>query len=219
MRWARALLLMMTPLISGCGPSVVYRTIAGPVYRGCGEFDWDVQFSLDDAPEQAGFIVQQVTVTTEIFTCEGTRDPVVTSPLTWWEAWPVGANVISDVRWVDHWHFDRMDHHRGSWSVQGDARFFPTPSLPPDFIPRNPGTGAGALPSTLTEPAGWRDSGSKPLLRSVKVDHFDCCEGGQTKITIDGADRDLIVNLRPPPAPTPSPAPSPSAAPGDGGAH
>lgn len=171
-RLLAALALWSTLLAtSGC-TNLTYRTVSGPDKPGCGGYRRDIEWRLKKPAPQDGWVVQKMTITFNLRTCDNAPDPARWPSRTYWEAWSVARGDVLSTPRNDRWFVPASPARKGTWSYKGEARFFPGAALPADMTPFNPNTYAGSLPATTSEPAFW---GGKMVVRTVDVE-FECCE-------------------------------------------
>jgi hypothetical protein len=143
----------------------------GPEDFGCGGMEWLVEFELPRPAEGDGWIIQQILRSYDIRKADGSvADPHLNAAkVTYWEAWPVrkGAtrtsnryDATADGRTYDD-SFDQpaRTNLKGVFKVVALAKFFEV-TLPASFIRNNQATRAFSLPSTITRPDFWDDTGT-----------------------------------------------------------
>lgn len=165
--------------------AVSISTVHGPKDTGRGGFEWKVWFSLAAAAANAGWVIQEVSVTKS-------------SGATYhfWEAWEVEKGKKVTV-WQDKGLDDNDDLYymppqtagtKGSIVVKGKVKFYEGP-LPADFVKNNASTLAGILHSTTSKPSFWDGSGTAHDITSVWDDtvappthRVDATAGGTTLV-------------------------------------
>jgi len=147
-----------------------------------GGYLWAILFRLPVPATNAGYIIQEVLMEESGTTSSGTH---ATGGNHYWEAWPVSAGqseitaasarqTIADFITsqggrpppgpifstpVNDIFFRTFAAGQvGSRTMQASAGFYDD-ALPSDFVVANPATGAGALPSTTTQPTFWQPKG------------------------------------------------------------
>jgi hypothetical protein len=124
--------------------SLSYTTLSG----GPSARTWVVQWQLSMPSKSGGWVVQKVVAT-------GPRT-------TYWEAWAVspGTQVTAYASAGD----PTDDTFLGFQSISASASFYEGLILPPSFVPNNPTTSAGILPSTTVNPN--LSGGTAPVVRT-----------------------------------------------------
>lgn len=163
-------------------PQLSAVVLSGPTAGDCGEFTFEVFWSLSRAshPVNGGFIVQEVTVNRIDDDCAG--NPIQwghASPLHLFEAWQVIPGTMSMVAAdgdTDTFWMRRPGTACATGSIRVDAvatYHDNVAALPPDMIRNNPDTTAGGIRSSLNDPA-LGGTASRPITHSISVT-WDCC--------------------------------------------
>jgi hypothetical protein len=123
---------------------------------------WDINWVLDKKTSKGGWIVQEITVTTE-FGGTHTRH--------YWEAWEVkcGSNrpVRTEAGYDDRFYVDYSKSHvQNDVTYKAVARFYEGLTLPDSFKINNTATGAGDLPATTINPNLPIDNATDPVERT-----------------------------------------------------
>lgn len=143
--------------------AVSISTVSGPKDTGRGGFEWKVWFTLGAAAANAGWVVQEVSVTKS----SG-------ASYHFWEAWEVEKGKKVTV-WQDKGLDDNDDLYymppqpagtKGTIVGKGVVKFYEGP-LPADFVQNNASTLAGVLHSTTSRPSFWDGSGTAHDITSV----------------------------------------------------
>jgi hypothetical protein len=154
--------------------------VSGPTPRQCGAYRWRVNFRLPKASIAGGYFVQEVQCKRSATDCDGAAQPSCGYDLHYWEAWRVLAGGIQDEA-VAAGRFTFADQYsddscgagtKGTFDVVASVRFYEGLVLPPAFIPNNPGTQAGDLPSTANDP---QLPGGTPALAHNIAGTWNCC--------------------------------------------
>lgn len=182
-----SLLAFLLPL-TGCSVVDVIA-VSGPNETDCGGFDFRVRFELEDARPNAGWLIQRLDVERNTFECNDTLRPGAphSFAITFYEAWRVPANqtaVVNPPPFVgapfnDIYTVPDEGTSYGTTEATGTIRFFENVTLPAHFVPNNPNTFAGVLPSSRQQPAFWNTV-------SDEDDHdaeneWDCCDTPRTR--------------------------------------
>jgi len=170
---------------SATGVRLDYQKLSA-VQGGCGDFSWQVKWTLPGATADTnGFIVQKVKQVSIGEKCSGESDDVFN---IYWEAWQVkGGRVMSGLRNVeslgDEFSWSNTNGSKGTVYVTGAAKFMPNYLEPFSWKGRQ-----GPLPSTESQPNGWSESGSK--YRYAGVSDYSCCDNQfkQGKFTTEELD-------------------------------
>jgi outer membrane protein OmpA-like peptidoglycan-associated protein len=186
----------------------VIKTLYGPTDFGCGGFEWLVEFTLPEPSEHYGWIVQQITRTSNIRTAD--RKQVLLPDTTYWEAWPVKRGTQSTSTRLDptadgRLYDDSFDHEpfpqtQGRITILGVAKFYET-DLPAGFKKNNPLTAAQSLYSSATKPDFWDGSGTAHNLWLS----WDCTPGNSASNLLVQAGLQFLRGTRVPDMPPPSP--------------
>jgi len=180
----------------------------------CGEIGWGIYWNISGhVPTSGGVVVQQLTISFEVFDCATkVQKPAsgsgnTSSPLTYWEAWPVlnsglvpsnGVQLGSDVFQFPSQGVGTYGH----FSFVGYATYYNTPLSnvisQGAWMTNNPSTWAHELYSTTTPPTNL-GSGSNTLIHQLKG-AWNCCNGCES------------LTKREPPLLGPSAAPPPASA-------
>lgn len=143
----------------GRSQSLGYQTVGG----GPELTSWSVQWGLSEPSTAGGWVVQEIAGD---LTVNGQ-----TQSYRFWEAWPVSAgNQVTDLVRSGSPYDDifRVDGKMtsGSVSLTATARFYEGSNLPPSFVPNNPSTFAGRLPSTTQNPNLPTSNATAPRVRT-----------------------------------------------------
>jgi hypothetical protein len=137
---------------------------------------WQGQWRVDPPSEQGGIIVQEIISEATASTFDGSQS--VTQSEHFFEAWEVApgqsvttlnqAGAPNDdtfaVRGVSD-EAGRPVDAGGRVETTATARFYEGQALPDSFVPNNPNTGAGNLPSTTTDPNLPTENATPPVER------------------------------------------------------
>jgi RHS repeat-associated protein len=128
---------------SASQPSLSYVNAAG----GPSQSVWSIQWRLSSPSAAGGYIVQKIHYST------------ASANMTYWEAWSVAPGAQTTTLVAGGFGYDDSWLGAGtslfgteSWTVAGTAGFYEGLALPSTFIPYNPDTWAGSLPSTTIDP-------------------------------------------------------------------
>ncbi len=170
-----------SPVAAGKGTKTVKKTQLAPPSAGyCGEYSWQVRFSVDNADASTnGYIVQKVDANYSRENCDGTNSPVPgIGTFPFWEAWGVRAGKVyvgdtNSPHNADTYTDPNMGElTRGSIAIVANAEFFPNVVLPAHMIANNPKTQAQSLRSTIVDPKLTGGTGSIPHNLTAS---WDCC--------------------------------------------
>ena len=170
-------------------PTVSFKTVTGPKWGPCGEFEWKVKWSLGPAPLAAeAWIVQHVVGTYNVLNCDGSKVDIPNYDI--YEAWRMGKNgdaipkysydfkgdgttstvdYSGDAASDDDFIRKSRPNTKGSWTIDADAAYQAT--IKAGEFSTNSGTQAGGLPATTTKPTGF---GTVTIHRHVDA-KWDCC--------------------------------------------
>jgi hypothetical protein len=162
--------------------------LGAPVTGECGQYSWQVRFSIDNADDTTkGYIVQKIDVKYNRSECDNKVDPVTgVGKFPYWEAWGVreGKVYVGDTDQAHNadTYSDRSmgDGTKGSIVVKGIPQFFPDVTLPADMKANNPDTQAGDLRSSLTDPK--LKDGTGALAHNLTAS-WKCCPPDEKKAT------------------------------------
>lgn len=175
-------------------PTVSFKTVSGPKWGDCGQFEWKIKWFLQPAPLAAeAWIVQHIVVKYDILKCDGTKVNVPNEDF--YEAWRMGKNgeampkytydfkgdgttstvdYSGDAASDDDFTEPSRPDTKGSWVVDADAAY--QAALKAGEFSTNSGTQAGALPASKAKPTGF---GNATIHRHVDA-KWDCCTATKT---------------------------------------
>ena len=180
--------MWVNPAFMWADPTVSFKTISGPKWGPCGQFEWKVKWFLTPAPTSDAWIVQHMVKKYNILKCDGTKynEP----DQDYYEAWRMGTNgeakpkysydfkgdgtqstidYSSDAASDDDILEPSRPNTKGSWTMDADAAYQATIKAG-EFTPGSVGQ-AGILPATTTVPTGF---GNATIHRHADA-HWDCC--------------------------------------------
>lgn len=187
------------------GNPITITNDGDPTKGDCGEYFWRVKFTLSAPSVAGGWIVQEYKRTPKIDDCSD--NPVDHNVLHYWEAWRIDpGSTIDSARANGSYTFDDQysegphPNTKGSIKIEGKVQFFEGAVLPPNFIPNNPNTWAGGLPSDTLPPPFFNTN--EAINHNLCV-NWDCCDGdtndtmvvvyGDTTITYTDDDPPVIT--------------------------
>jgi hypothetical protein len=169
-------------------PTVSFKTVSGPKWGPCGEFEWKVKWFLNPAPATEAWIVQHLVKKYNIFKCDGTK--LNLQDQDFYEAWRMGKNgealpkysydfkgdgttstvdYSGDAASDDDFIEPSRPNTKGSWTRDADAAYQATIKAG-EFKP-NSVAEAGILPASTAKPTGF---GTVTIHRHADA-HWDCC--------------------------------------------
>jgi hypothetical protein len=158
--------------------SLSYGQLREPVEGPNGQLtDDEIQWKLSHPSKEGGYIVQHIQVDAQVTDLAGNAipHPGGINGLDYWEAWRVepGSDVTVYGAKGEYDDVFRVSSAgpgtHGVVEITAQARFYEGLTLPSDFVPMNPATAAGALPSTAVDPQLWLRPSSAPVNRSYTV--------------------------------------------------
>jgi hypothetical protein len=154
--------------------------VSGPTPGTCAGLPWKVNFVLPTPSVAGGYFVQDVAIYVGTTDCAGAARPAQSISSHYWEAWHVDpGGTRQDL--VANGTYDYTDMYsnaspgagtKGTFSITGSVAFYEGLTLPATFVPNNPATFAGHLPSTTTNPAL---RGGTPVLAHNINGTWNCC--------------------------------------------
>ena len=154
--------------------------VSGPTAAKCGAFSWKVNFKLPSASPAGGYFIQNLQIARSGTDCAGVANAAAALKYHYWEAWRVRAGGVQDelvadgtFDFADEFALDKQGADtKGKFSYTGSVAFYEGLTLPASFIPKNPATIAGDLPSTTTAP---KLSGGTPAKTHSLSGTWECC--------------------------------------------
>ena len=134
---------------------LVFRTVSG----GPNSSSWSIRWGLTKPTKVGGWIVQEIT---EV-------DQFGNQVAHYWEAWRVPAHSSRTTLYGVINHDDMFQGGASGNVVTASARFYAGLSLPSSFIPNNPSTSAGILPSTTANPNLPTSNATRPNNRTWTI--------------------------------------------------
>jgi len=173
-------------------PTVSFKTLTGPKWGDCGQFEWKIKWFLTPAPLAAeAWIVQHLVKKYDVKNCDDTK--VDLKDQDYYEAWRMGKNgeniptysydfagsgtakeVKLDPTYDDGFTEPSRPRTKGSWTIDGDAAYQATLKAG-EFTPGSVRQ-AGVLPAMTTKPTGF---GTVTIHRHVDA-KWDCCTATKT---------------------------------------
>jgi hypothetical protein len=101
-----------------------------------------VTWQLSKKSKSGGYVVQEITTTDK----DGTQTH------HYWEAWQVSKGSTHTIYHDQGFGYDDKFRDPSGTTVHASARFHEGLRLPSSFVPHNPNTAAGLLPSTAINP-------------------------------------------------------------------
>src|SRR5262249_36581061 len=154
-------------------PTVTFKTLGGPEWGECGQFDWKIKWFLTPAPlASEAWIVQHVVAKYDITDCDGTKENLTN--WDYYEAWRIGKDGEAMPKYTydfkgdgkpstvdysknaptdDEFYKIRHGDTKGSWTIDADAAYQAT-IKDGEFVP-NSVFPAGGLPATKTKPTNF----------------------------------------------------------------
>ena len=134
-------------------PKLTFKTLSG----GKNSSSWTIRWKLAKPSKTGGWIIQEITAVDQF------GNPVA----HYWEAWQVPANSEYTTTYGIFGRDDTFQAPSGE-RARASARFYEGLTLPAAFIPNNPNTYAGILPSTTGNPNLPLSNASRPVNRRWK---------------------------------------------------
>jgi hypothetical protein len=163
--------------------TMAINTVWGPAEVSCGNPVWQVTFNLPTASPRGGYFVQEVSANRTTTDCRGGGLPAGNLSFHYWEAWRVSPNATTDdfgpsVGFSDQYGFGNPPPgSKGVFSVYGTVSYYDGLTLPASFVRGAPGTAAGNLPATTSDPhLGWNTS-TRP---HNMTGNWSCCPNDQS---------------------------------------
>ena len=169
----------------------------------CGGFDVKWTFSLDNPAPENGYIVQKVRQYETTEACPSNVGGMSTTPrLQFWEAWDVTKGDKVDWTttrdgWTDGSSRPSAPDSSGLRAAVGSVKFFPrtttgdlggfgtAPGDPSSAWGPGKAPPSGALPSTTTEPAWWKDPPTEGPATRWASSWWNCCPAGPARNDVD----------------------------------
>jgi antitoxin (DNA-binding transcriptional repressor) of toxin-antitoxin stability system len=170
-------------------PAVSFKTVSGPKWGPCGEFEWKIKWFLTPAPAAEAWIVQHMVFKFNILNCDGTKK-ATPKDADYYEAWRMGTNGEAKPKYTydfkgdgtqstvdysgdaasdDDWIVPSQPNTKGNWTIDGDAAYQAT--IKAGEFSTTSGTYAGGLPATTTKPTNL---GTTSMHRHADA-KWDCC--------------------------------------------